>query len=109
VVQQPPARRSSLPGHYRQGDHRANGATGPFPAGALILLQYGNGTQAARVLEVTSRGGYKIERFRGPWGGARGRWTRAGATLRADDPRILGELPPTDRRRTEPGFKREEP
>lgn len=71
--------------------------------GTLLLLAYGNGTQAARVIEIGKRGGLKVERFFGPKYGRAGEWRPA--TLKADDERIISELPTNDPRRTMPGFR----
>lgn len=72
--------------------------------GDLMMLRYGNGTQIARVREVTSRGGYKIDRFHPNAHAHKGVWIEVKSTLAADDRRILGPVPGSDPRRGVAGF-----
>jgi hypothetical protein len=83
--------------------------------GEIFLLQYGNGTQVARVRAVTSTG-YRIERMVGatiqgytngtPTHALRGfEWREVKAPIKATDSRILGGVPATDERRRHPAFR----
>lgn len=73
--------------------------------GMLLLLEYGNGTQIARVLSITPRGVMTIERgsptrLQTTSGGpsvVRFVWKNP-SKMRIDDSRILSELPANDPR-----------
>jgi len=81
--------------------------TSAFKPGDLLLIQYGNGTQVARVVSVGKRGGLVIER-----GYPYNRDQEIGwspSKLRANDARVLGLLPERDPRRRLLGFTRTAP
>jgi hypothetical protein len=75
-----------------------------FAVGDVVLVQYGNGTQVARIARVM-RSGYRIDRFRiTRWNDKTesGAWVPSPTTQPAG--KILGALPLTDKRRHVAGF-----
>jgi len=71
--------------------HMAN-----YKAGDLILIKYGNGTQAARVRRVLHTGGIKIDRFIPRADYTTGSWRQTGITL--NPIQVISRLPEDDRR-----------
>lgn len=80
--------------------------------GDMILLAYGNGTQAARVLAISAKGALTVRRgsvamcVTDPNTNSKREefcWWAA-SKLKIGDLRILGALPDSDRRRHLPGF-----
>jgi len=67
-----------------------------YKAGDLILIKYGNGTQAARVRRVLHTGGIKIDRFIPRADYTTGSWRQTGITL--NPIQVISRLPEDDRR-----------
>lgn len=71
--------------------------------GSLVLIRYGNGTQAGIVTAIGARGGLSVLRLFG-WGskctaGNPAHWTQA-SKMKAGDDRIFAVLPESDPRCT---------